>query len=415
MATKLKKMKLTSVDLVRAGANQEADICLFKSADPPEAAESPTEKETNIFKRFIHWLRENPTEAESEPHSHIEKTEDEPDLEYLYKSVLAESLYSIMTDDTLTDIEKKDMTEESLRQYNDKIRELEDFDEDYGGGGDIDEKLLEQIDNFDKDDDTIEEEIIEETDDWDDDDQDDDDRYELIEEVSLRKFNPYHGRDGRFSSSNGGGGGSVTWHTTGAGSATRQDGKIGRNAMLDKPKSQTIYTQTSSGGVGGSTGTSPASAAMRRFSEQATGTVHTYNSDGKLVSSKPGGMSGGGAKDNRLITAGRTANFDAVGGKYKSGGLNDKAKEILRSGGASKAYKVADLVGEMKLGDSVTCKDYRKGDIMEFKKVGNADTISAFQNVRGKNHMASPQQVKSWVKDSVLYADYNPTFKESAN
>ena len=33
MATKLKNMRLTSVDLVPAGANQEADICLFKSLD----------------------------------------------------------------------------------------------------------------------------------------------------------------------------------------------------------------------------------------------------------------------------------------------------------------------------------------------------------------------------------------------
>lgn len=33
MATKLKKMLLTSVDLVPAGANQEADICLYKSID----------------------------------------------------------------------------------------------------------------------------------------------------------------------------------------------------------------------------------------------------------------------------------------------------------------------------------------------------------------------------------------------
>lgn len=43
MATKLKKMKLTSVDLVRAGANQEADICLFKSLDGAPADESPAE------------------------------------------------------------------------------------------------------------------------------------------------------------------------------------------------------------------------------------------------------------------------------------------------------------------------------------------------------------------------------------
>jgi len=36
MATLLKNIKLTSVDLVRAGANQEADICLFKSLSPPD-------------------------------------------------------------------------------------------------------------------------------------------------------------------------------------------------------------------------------------------------------------------------------------------------------------------------------------------------------------------------------------------
>ena len=35
MANKLKNIILTSVDLVRAGANQQADICLFKSAEPP--------------------------------------------------------------------------------------------------------------------------------------------------------------------------------------------------------------------------------------------------------------------------------------------------------------------------------------------------------------------------------------------
>ena len=39
MATMLKNMKLISVDLVGRGANQEADICLFKGMDDsdPEA------------------------------------------------------------------------------------------------------------------------------------------------------------------------------------------------------------------------------------------------------------------------------------------------------------------------------------------------------------------------------------------
>ena len=33
MATKLKNLRLTSVDLVRRGANQEADICIVKGLD----------------------------------------------------------------------------------------------------------------------------------------------------------------------------------------------------------------------------------------------------------------------------------------------------------------------------------------------------------------------------------------------
>ena len=43
MATKLRNMQLTSVDLVRAGANQEADICLFKSLDGAPTEDTPAE------------------------------------------------------------------------------------------------------------------------------------------------------------------------------------------------------------------------------------------------------------------------------------------------------------------------------------------------------------------------------------
>lgn len=46
MATKLKNMRLTSVDLVGRGANQEADICLFKGMDSTPAAEPHTEDPT---------------------------------------------------------------------------------------------------------------------------------------------------------------------------------------------------------------------------------------------------------------------------------------------------------------------------------------------------------------------------------
>lgn len=46
MATLLKNMKLVSVDLVRRGANQEADICLYKGLDADPAAEPHTEEPT---------------------------------------------------------------------------------------------------------------------------------------------------------------------------------------------------------------------------------------------------------------------------------------------------------------------------------------------------------------------------------
>lgn len=43
MATKLKNLRLTSVDLVRRGANQEADICIVKGLDGSPEEVPPTE------------------------------------------------------------------------------------------------------------------------------------------------------------------------------------------------------------------------------------------------------------------------------------------------------------------------------------------------------------------------------------
>lgn len=228
MATKLKNMRLTSVDLVRAGANQEADICLFKSATPPEATESPTEPETNIFKRFIKWLKENPTEAHTEPHSPVEKADEPADLETIYKTALIESIQSIYSDDSLTDIEKASMVEESIEQFQKKNRELF-FDDDPDDPDDHDDH-----DDHDDSDDVLEEE----------------DRFDEIEEV--HKFNPYHASDGKFTTGTGGGGmaapAGVKWHTTG-GAATgtgggRQDGKVGRYVGgAGEPKEKVVYTQ----------------------------------------------------------------------------------------------------------------------------------------------------------------------------
>lgn len=43
MATKLKNLRLTSVDLVRRGANQEADICIVKGLDGNPEENPPAE------------------------------------------------------------------------------------------------------------------------------------------------------------------------------------------------------------------------------------------------------------------------------------------------------------------------------------------------------------------------------------
>ena len=124
MATKLKNIRLTSVDLVRAGANQEADIRLFKSVDLPEP--QPEEREKNILKRFLNWIRETPEVADPEPEAAapVEKAEEQPDLANIYKSAITESIQSIIADDSLTAAEKSAMVEKSLAQYHEKMIEL---------------------------------------------------------------------------------------------------------------------------------------------------------------------------------------------------------------------------------------------------------------------------------------------------
>ena len=55
MATMLKNMKLTSVDLVGRGANQEADICLFKGLDgaPEEDPHTVSKSDPNRFDYIV--------------------------------------------------------------------------------------------------------------------------------------------------------------------------------------------------------------------------------------------------------------------------------------------------------------------------------------------------------------------------
>lgn len=166
MATKLKNMRLTSVDLVRSGANQEADICLYKSADPSEATEQPTAGEMNILKRFLGWLRKNPTEGEYEPEDPVEKADDLPDPIEVYKTAITESILSIVEDSSLTPVERESMIAKSLSQYHDAMAELVKTDD-----------MSHLFEGLEK-------------------------SFEEGEEVE--KFNPHHGSDGRFASGGGG-------------------------------------------------------------------------------------------------------------------------------------------------------------------------------------------------------------------
>lgn len=136
MATKLKNMRLTSVDLVRNGANQEADICLFKSADAAEAPAQPTVEEKNIFKRFLNWLRENPAEASGEPADPETVEKDYTTFESLtaarenneklwqYTSALTESIQSIQRDQDLDKDQKLQMMLQSLEQFDGAMKKL---------------------------------------------------------------------------------------------------------------------------------------------------------------------------------------------------------------------------------------------------------------------------------------------------
>lgn len=197
MATKLKNMRLTSVDLVRNGANQEADICLFKSADPNEDPVQPTTEEKNIFKRFIHWFRENHAEADGEPvdPENVEKdystfdsltaSRENNEKLWQYTNALTESIQSIMRDQDLDKDQKYQLMAQSLDQFDEAM-----------------DKLIEALCNVN----LAKSESEEEEDDLDWDDEDEETDWEEDgDDDDVQKYNHNHGSDGRFVSGGGGG------------------------------------------------------------------------------------------------------------------------------------------------------------------------------------------------------------------
>ena len=113
MSNKLKKMNLSSVDFVGAGANQDADIMLKKNRSDQEAL---TEK--TLWEKFKSFMKGEYTDAEIDAYSINKAKQNVKDENQLYTEVLKESIDSIVQNDSLTPREKTVMMRKSLSEFN---------------------------------------------------------------------------------------------------------------------------------------------------------------------------------------------------------------------------------------------------------------------------------------------------------
>lgn len=120
MATKLKDLKISKVDFVDEGANQKADINLFKRKEPEEE-EKPQE---SLFKRFVGWLRgegmdeEAIAKAMSFTDQMLVRSSEQIENEmYNVTMALRSSLYSILMDTEMDETAKQAAMNESVSQF----------------------------------------------------------------------------------------------------------------------------------------------------------------------------------------------------------------------------------------------------------------------------------------------------------
>lgn len=120
--TKIKKLRLTSVDMVRRGANQDAYINLYKNeAGAPGGPESE-EIPQNVWKSIRDFVKglmsqeqgqESPLE-ETEP---LTKSEEVMEELIAYQEALQKSVDSIIQDTETDAIKKAELVEETLEQF----------------------------------------------------------------------------------------------------------------------------------------------------------------------------------------------------------------------------------------------------------------------------------------------------------
>lgn len=134
-ANKLKIDKLTSVDLVERGANPDAHICLFKSADVSAETSPPDEK--SIAKRLFDALKstfapfleeeeaaEDDVQKEARTFSQMRAAQEMDDVQWRYTSAFNDSIRSILADGDLDAAQKSEKMQETLEQFTTTMQSL---------------------------------------------------------------------------------------------------------------------------------------------------------------------------------------------------------------------------------------------------------------------------------------------------
>lgn len=124
--TKLKKMKLTSVDMCRRGANPDAYINLYKSAD------EPLEEDEHISKGLAQTILDavksalGMGEIEKKADTFNEKMQQREieDNRWKYQDALNMSVTSILNDESLSYEQKCSMLEDSIEQFASAYKEV---------------------------------------------------------------------------------------------------------------------------------------------------------------------------------------------------------------------------------------------------------------------------------------------------
>ena len=133
-ANKLKINELTSVDLVKRGANPDADICLFKSADgtdllPPDDRPIAKRLFDALKSTFAPFLEEegatdDKVTKDARTFAQVRASQEMDDVQWKYTRAFNESINSILTDGDLDAAQKNEKLQETLVQFTTTMQSL---------------------------------------------------------------------------------------------------------------------------------------------------------------------------------------------------------------------------------------------------------------------------------------------------